>query len=296
MNERLLQNNENRLELREAENRIDVFMDYWKEEYAGDPAMFDKLRHIDSTVELVNLLEVGENDKEVLRAGAKYHDVGRYWQYKLIGSFDDRIISHIDIGADYVSRMIESGELTEGRDVEYLLNMTRYHGKDTSEAGLDEQNQKYVELITAVDRIQNSCLGALDYLEREKATDAKHFACELQMANPASSSEQIAAAMTKVSPEVWEHYTKGETFDKLKLCRTYADYFLFAITLGMNYLQDDNPVVKDLAKKCYAVTNEDGKTVAELYQNILEKHVDPVYADQAVGVLNKFLENSNDES
>lgn len=292
MSEKVLKSGENGQQLREADNRIDIFIDYWKSEYAGDAAMSDKLRHIDSTVELVGLLEVDDKDKEVLRAGAKYHDVGRYWQYKLIGSFDDRIVSHIDIGAEYVESMIKSGELPEGRETEYLLNMTRYHGRDTSEAGLDWDNQRYVELITAVDRIQNSCIGALDYLEREKITDAKHYACELQQANPASSAEHIADAMTQVSPEVWEHYERGETFDKIKLCQTYADYFLFAMTLGMNYLQHDDPVVRNLAKKCYAITNENGKTVAEAYRDILEKHVDPEYAGRAADILKGFLEEA----
>lgn len=188
----------------------------------------------------------------------------------MIGSFDDRIVLHIDIGGEYVSRLIESGELSEGQGVEYVLDMTRYHGKDLREAGLDEKNLRYVELMTAVDRIQNSCIGALDYLEREKDTDAKHYACELQMANPGRDSKLIDAAMEQVSPEVWEHYVKGETFDKLALCHTYADYFLFAITLGVSCLRDENPVIKDLARKCYAITNENGETVAELYGNILK--------------------------
>lgn len=61
--------------------------------------MREKLRHIDSCIQVVGLFDMPDANRDVLRVLVKYHDIGRYWQYKKIGSFDDRIESHLELGA-----------------------------------------------------------------------------------------------------------------------------------------------------------------------------------------------------
>ncbi|MFV0485015.1 MAG: hypothetical protein ACK5MU_02175 [Candidatus Saccharimonadales bacterium] len=282
-------------DLKEIENRIDIFLDYWQNESGENVAMLEKLEHIHSTIDLVDLLEVSDEQKDILRVGAKYHDVGRFWQYKMIGSFDDRIISHLDIGHYYASQLVESGELPDSESTNQVLDMIKYHGIDTTELDLSDASKQNVELMTAVDRIQNSCIGALSYLEREKSEDAKHYACEYQMMNPSASPDSVDTAMKSVSSEVWERYQKGEAFNKNELCASYADYFLFAVTLGIKCLKSDSPAVRDLAQKCYSLKGEDDKSVAESYQDILMANVEEPYATQAVEILNNYIAGQTQE-
>jgi hypothetical protein len=203
-----------KIDIYTIEQRANQFIeDYWKAEYENSDinAMKDKLRHIDDCNRLVEYIGVDPEKKAMLIAGMKLHDLGRYWQYKMIGSFNDRISDahHQKLGAEYIEALITSGEIPQGRPAQLALGMCRYHGKDLSELDLSDESREYIELVSAIDRIQNSCIGATGYLEREKHEDAKGWGADYMRQNPNADYEATDIAMAKVSDEVWtKHMNK----------------------------------------------------------------------------------------
>lgn len=186
--------------------------------------------------------------------------------------------------------MVESGELPGGGHLSQTVsNVARYHGKDLAGLDIDDGVRRNIELVSAIDRVQNSCLGAPFYLEREKGDDAKHYKVDYEMNNPGASEDEVNSAMTGVSDDVLEHYKKGELFDKVKSCKTYADYFLFAILLGINCLKSEDPQISDLAKQCYLLPLQDDKTALDLYRGIIQQHVDAKYSDEAIRILEGYV-------
>jgi len=160
----------------ELASKIDTWLEYWSTLYPDNKTVQEKLDHIDATVWLAQEIDIAPEKKESLKLGVKWHDIGRFWQYQYIGSFDDRIVHHQDIGGEFFDRLQQSGEVPNGGAADIIATSIKYHGRNTDELGLSPEQQEFVDLITAIDRIQNSCMGAVNYLEREKSEDSKHYA------------------------------------------------------------------------------------------------------------------------
>ena len=70
---------------------------------------------------------------------------------------------------------------------------------------------------------------------------------------------------------------RGEKFNKLNMCHTYAEYFIFAAMLAVNACINAGEIAKEAMKdKCYCYEDSDGVhwlDAVEGYCHIFNKHL-----------------------
>ena len=89
--------------LNKLEEFIDNYIKEVKEKYKTNKAAMDKVEHIERTVLLTK--RITSNDRMSIIA-AKYHDIGRFAQLELLGSFNDSVLLHHNIGEDVITRAV----------------------------------------------------------------------------------------------------------------------------------------------------------------------------------------------
>ena len=171
------------------------------------------------------------NDK-FIEIAMKFHDIGRFIQYDKIKSFDDKILSHYVLGNDFIEEQEKIGNIQSSDELSKIKNIIKYHygieyipKKDLND--IDEETIKYIKIASIIDSIDNGCIGATYYIEREILNDEKHYKAN----NPEID-------MKNVSEDVLNYYLNNEKFDKMKYCKTYADYLLYAIILLIDSLKN----------------------------------------------------------
>lgn len=260
------------------ENYIDAYIETMKNKYIKIPAIQDKIEHIKRATLLVE--KIAPKNK-LAQVATKYHDIGRFMQYELLGNFDDNIISHHTLGENIIIKEIIKGNLIKSYELDVIRLVVMYHGMDKYIpliTNLDSNTQKIIDIVSRVDGIENGCIGALGYLERECKEDAKNY----KKNNPTLD-------MKKVSKDVFNFYLNGEKFDKIKYCKTYADYILFASTLAITALKKDRKVAKEaLELKCFQYNN-----AIEGYKDLFEKMIEPDLVNECINCLEGFYQNPN---
>jgi len=243
-------------------------------------------------------LELRRKEVEVRMTvlAAKMHDIGRFTQYELLGQFDDGKVLHHYLGEDFIARAIYQGKLEPSEELDALRTVAKYHGREKFfpfKENIPDGAKELVDIVGRVDGIENGCIGAVGYLVREAKTDAKSY----KKNNPELD-------MKSVSPEVLEFFKKGEKFDKMKYCKTYADYTLFAAVLAIQALKGkDREIALDAMKnyKCIrTVKDKDGKEEVIEYENAIKGYEDifgelinPKDKEIAIKVLKGFYENKD---
>ena len=214
--------------LNELEKWIDNFLE--KQDLDNEHKK-DKYNHSLRTASIAKQLY--PNDK-FIEIAMKFHDVGRFIQYDKIKCFDDKILSHYTLGKEFIEEQEKIGNLQTSDELNRIKNIIRYHygieyinKKDLN--CMDEETIKYIKLSSVIDSIDNGCIGATYYIEREIQNDEKHY----KVNNPELD-------MKNVSNDVLSYYLNNEKFDKIKYCKTYADYLLYAIILLIDSLKDIN--------------------------------------------------------
>lgn len=76
----------NKRTIKKLEKYIDNYIESMRNKYKNVPAIQDKINHINRTAILVKKI-APKND--LARVATKYHDIGRFLQYELLGKFDD---------------------------------------------------------------------------------------------------------------------------------------------------------------------------------------------------------------
>ena len=265
--------------LDELERYIDTYLEEMAIKYKDNKAALDKLSHIKNVTSLAKIVS---NDDRMAIIAAKFHDIGRFKQLELLGSFNDGVLLHHYIGEDVVTRAIFNHQLSVSKELNAIRQVVQYHGRQAFIPYRPELAEGVIDLIDVVSRvdgIENGCIGATGYLEREAETDAKGFRAN----NPDLD-------MKSVSPEVWEFYTKGQKFDKLKYCKTYADYTLFAAILAIEALSGKD---RDVAKIAMDIEANGYPSALAGYKDIFSKLVSPKYADKAFKVLNGYYQDKD---
>ena len=265
--------------LDELERYIDTYLEEMAIKYKDNKAALDKLSHIKNVTSLAKIVS---NDDRMAIIAAKFHDIGRFKQLELLGSFNDGVLLHHYIGEDVVTRAIFNHQLSVSKELNAIRQVVQYHGRQAFIPYRPELAEGVIDLIDVVSRvdgIENGCIGATGYLEREAETDAKGFRAN----NPDLD-------MKSVSPEVWEFYTKGQKFDKLKYCKTYADYTLFAAILAIEALRGKD---RDVAKIAMDIEANGYPSALAGYKDIFSKLVSPKYADKAFKVLNGYYQDKD---
>lgn len=243
----------------------------------AEDGLLGKKAHIEGVISFSNvltnfMLRTTDIDKELLMLCAEHHDDGRVNQFKLLGKFWDSEVSHNVLGLDrfdsYLQQMV-------GVDIDTSISIFRdcilYHGRPTLLAS--EESRPYVDIITTADDFENAT-SAVSYLLKEVETDAKGY----KHNNP-------SADQTVASDFVFEHFAKGEKFDKSVYCKTYADYILFAATLATN-------CIKRFDKFAKAIMLQPGHgypSILEGYRNIFNQTLKADTAERAYKVLSDML-------
>lgn len=217
-------NSENLISLEEW---IDIFL---KKQNIDDEHKRDKYNHSLRTASIANQLYPNE---KILEIAMKFHDIGRFVQYDRIQSFDDKILSHYILGKDFIEELEKKNIIQSSAELSIIKYIIRYHYGinyiPKNELNyIDEYTLKLIELSAIVDAIDNGCIGATYYIEREILNDEKHY----KVNNPNLN-------MKDVSDDVLKYYLNNEKFDKFKYCKTYADYLLYAIILLIISLENN---------------------------------------------------------
>jgi len=272
-------------------DKLEIFIDnYLKEmheKYKDNPAVQDKLEHIARVTILTEKL--APNDR-LAKIAAKYHDIGRFSQMELLGSFNDGKILHHYLGEDFIARALYQGKIESSQELEAIRLAVSYHARMKFMPYKSEIPHQAIDIVDEVGRaddIENGCIGAVGYLEREALTDAKGYIKE----NPELDQ-------TKVSPEVWEFFKKGEKFDKMKFCKTYADYTLFAAVLAITSLKGKDRILAkhalELPCKGSYIEGRERKqysSALEGYKDIFIKLIEEEKAKKAFNILEDYYKD-----
>lgn len=240
--------------------------------FVGDKSLEDERLHIANVITLSEAIARAQHspvDYEFLALCAGHHDDGRVNQYELLGKFLDSEILHNELSAQRFNRFMEQNHITEIDDsIRLFLDVMLYHGR-MDVANLSDESRLYVEIITAADDFENAC-SCVSYLVREAETDAKGYIKEKPEAN-----------QKFLSNFVWEHFCRGEKFDKMKYCTTYAEYVLFAATLAMSCIKKYG----DIAKVALSQPGYGYSSILDGYKDVFSKTLYPKTAREAYDVL-----------
>ena len=232
----------------------------------------DKYEHSYRTAKIAKLLYP---DNKLLEIAMKFHDIGRFVQFKKISSFDDNILSHYIVGREYVEELEKNEEIKSSKELDIIKYVIKYHMgskyiKPEDINNIDKNTLELIELSSIVDAIDNGCIGATYYIEREIQNDEKHYIVNYPSLD-----------MKSVSKEVLYFYLTNEKFDKFKYCKTYADYLLYAVILLIVSLKYENKdsVIKIIQKE---------KTI-EKYNVLINKYINPSDAKLCIDHLNSVV-------
>ena len=240
--------------------------------------LIDKYNHIQNCLALAN--EIRPNDL-MLKCLILYHDIGRISQYNIWERFADDKMLHHYLGVDFFESCVLQGEIPNSKYNSLIIATILYHGRLSllPSGFVTDKERKYIEIVTTIDNLENGCLGAVGYLDREVEIDAKGYG-------------QVDQDL--VSPDVLEYYKNIEKFDKMKYCKTYADYTLFAIILALVQLKGE---YKDIAVAAMSrpVTDSFGIAHANAidgYKAIIDRRIEPQYRKLCFNVLLETFSNA----
>lgn len=245
----------------------------------GTPAksgLGGKTRHIKNVIRLGSTLAHGDMNPELVQIALQLHDIGRSVQWQHSGSFNDRAINHRYNGLAMVEAFVRQEKCELTPDWRVVVDVMQYHGVPHMYGLVDELSLPYVKLVSLADDVENGCCGALGYLEDEKARDDKGYG---------SGPEQMECSI-----ELLGYLERGEKFNKMELCHTYAEYFIFAATLA-TYAYNQAPELAKAAMqdRCYLYEDENGHehwlSAVDGYCRIFEKHVRPDVAKHACEIM-----------
>ena len=212
-------------------------------------------------------------DREFLAVCAEHHDDGRVDQYRLLGKFWDNVVTHNALGLDRFDQfLLGLEEFTIDQSVNIFRDVILYHGRMRL-ANLSPESKEYVEIVTAADDFENAC-SCVSYLVHEVETDAKGYI-----------SQNPEADQTEVSNFVFDHFKDGVKFDKMKYCKTYAEYVLFVATLATSCIKKYG----EIAKVALQQPGYGYDTILAGYKDVFRKTFAPEMGEEAYKVLASMI-------
>lgn len=238
----------------------------------GSRELKTKAEHIRAMTEIAMQIADTDSslDKELLRICCLHHDDGRVPQFKLLGNFNDRDLTHNALGQDMLDRYISANSIAITPEIQILRACIYYHGRlHLTGYSLDAETAKYVQVVSDADDIENGCIGAIGYLAREVETDAKGY------------RKDFPELDRTIKPELFEFYRNGQWFNKIEYCKSYAEYILFAATLAMKSINKYGDIAKSAMKlPCYGYDS-----AVEGYIDLFQKYMSPTDANLASQIL-----------
>ncbi len=248
----------------------------------GEPAragLGGKVLHVENVERICEQLADDANvNRELLLICARLHDLGRSVQWKATQSFSDRVVNHRYLGLQMVEQWLREHQIYPVRDWKVAIDVMQYHGLKHMEGFVHYYALPYVRLISLADDTENGCCGALGYLEDEKLRDDKGYI----KTDPARDQRDL-------NPDLLGYLERGEKFNKMTMCHTYAEYFVFAAMLAVNAVNAAPEIAKKAMKdKCYY--DEEHKVwlnAVEGYCHIFQKHLHEADAATACEIMRR---------
>lgn len=236
-----------------------------------------KKKHVEAVIRITRAIaEIQHStiNMELLLVLAEHHDDGRVNQFKLLGKLWDTEVSHNVLGIDRIDRFINENDLEVDGEIQMLREVMLYHGRKNLIYNIPEETMEYIDIITAADDFENAT-SCVSYLISEVDNDEKGY-CKK---NPELNQKEITSDL------VWESFTKGQHFDKIKHCHTYADYVLFAAMLATKCIKQYGSIAKvALMQPGYGFSS-----ILEGFKVTFEKTLTPELADKAYKVMQEML-------
>jgi len=234
-------------------------------------ALEGKRKHIENVIEFTKkMLKFFPSNvnEELLMLCVEHHDDGRVNQMELIGKYWDSKVSHNVLGLERFDTTISGYDSVIIDDSIYIFrNVLLYHERMSLLA--NDISRPYVEIVSAVDNFENAC-SAVSYLLNEVENDVKGYKHD----NPEMDQ-------STVSDFVFEHFSNGEVFDKIKYCNTYAEYVLYAATLVTSCIKRFGTMAIDILKQpAYGYSS-----ILEGYKVIFEAVLTKADATRAYNIL-----------
>lgn len=235
----------------------------------GKPAksgLGGKTKHVQNVVRLGMKLPSDDLNPELLRISLKLHDIGRSVQWNVSKNFSDREINHRYIALQMVERFVRTEKCNISPDWIVATEVMQYHGVPHMYGFAHDFALPYIQLVSLADDIENGCNGALGYLEDEKERDDKYYIADAPYRDQRDLNRELLG-----------YLERGEKFNKMALCHTYAEYFVFAAMLAVNACNNAGNVAKEAMRdKCYCYEDSDGihwLDAVEGYCYIFSKHL-----------------------
>ena len=262
---------------------IDGYLDTVAEKYSHDDNILQKIAHIKRTAKLAEMITGGN---EMAIVAAKFHDIGRIPQFEILGGFRDDLILHHNLGEDFITRLIFKKLLKPSQELDTIRQAAMYHGRmqfiPFIESPITQEAAEITTVISIVDDLDNGCLAALGYIEKEIVTDFKSYA-----------ANHPDLDMKSVTPRVYEFYSKGEKFNKLTECKTNADYLLFAAVLAIQSLKGEHKKLAAylMSQPCFGY-----ESALAGYKDLFTKFIDPALAMKAYEILENYYNLAKEET
>ena len=244
--------------------------------------LIGKLHHVENVIKTAEAIASVQHlpvDMEVLAVLAEHHDDGRVNQFDLLGKFWDTEVSHNVLGADRLEKFVVANGLEVDDEIELLREVMLYHGRQHLAYKLCSAAKIYIDIVTAADDFENAT-SCVSYLIHEVETDAKGY-------NANTEYDQ-----RKLSPEnegfILKHFEEGVKFDKMRVCKTYADYVAFAGTLATSCIKKYGTIARTaLMQPGYGYGS-----ILEGFKVTFEKTLDSYLAEYLYRAMHNMLSNA----
>lgn len=245
--------------------------------FNGSPELDTKRIHVENVLKNIQkLISINPLNRDIntdlLTLCAEHHDDGRVDQYRIFKKFCDSEASHQSLGVDRFYRWLHSSSFVSpvcNESVQILLDVMQYHGR--IDYLIHKESLPYVQYVTAADDLENAA-SCVSYLLREVKDDAKNYI-----------RDRPYADQSKVSDFVFDHFARGEKFDKYKYCFTYGEYVLFAATLMTSCIRRYKFARELLLQPGYGYSS-----VLVGYADIFSKTLSHELSDKAFKILSDY--------
>ncbi len=158
---------------------------------------------------------------------AKYHDVGKFAQYRLLGFEDDQKLSHNALGLDSLDRFIELNEIKITPEIQILRDVIYYHGRKISQkAKLSENSIKYVEQISIIEVFTMECIRDLVNLERIAEKDVRRY------------NKEFPEYIGKVREEIYTFFRNEDFRERRFFLKSYAEEVLVSVMKAIRLMRE----------------------------------------------------------
>ena len=247
----------------------------------GEPArsgLGGKVNHVKNVIRLGMKLVTPEMNPELASICLQLHDIGRSVQWSSIAAFNDGKMNHRYMGMQMIEQYVRQEKCPMTPDWRIVTDVMQYHGVQHMWGLVSEASMPYVVMVSKADNVENGCCGALGYLEDEKSRDDKGYI----KANPERDQRDC-------KPHLLDYLEKGQKFNKMVECTTYAEYFVFAAMLAVNACLDSetSEIAREAMRDLCYLDEEKGSwlNAVDGYCCIFNRHLHPADAARACEIM-----------